>query len=106
MIVTSLRKNVPPLPGCAPAAGIRNCCDDGRVATSWPLAAVAMRRARLATMAFRMQNLLPICEERTCHEPLRPEPADHLHRHPHEHAHLRRGRVDHDACDHSRKNID
>src|SRR5437763_4935578 len=54
----SLRKKVPPIPCWAPAAGIRNCGVKERVATSWPLAAAAMRRATMVTMAFRMQNLL------------------------------------------------
>src|SRR4051794_32530769 len=94
----SLRKNVPPLPGWAPAAGMRNCCDDGRVATTCPLAATAMRMAAMVTMALRMQKSPAVCEERTCHEPLRPQPADHLRRHPHEHADLRRGGVGDDAC--------
>src|SRR2546423_14510994 len=59
-MVTSLRKNVPPIPCCAPAAGIRNCGDDERVATIWPLTSAAMKMAIVVMMAFRMQNLLPL----------------------------------------------
>ena len=56
--VMSLRKNVPPIPGCAPAAGISSCGADALVATIWPLAPAAVRMTMMVTMALRMQNLL------------------------------------------------